>query len=76
MQQGTSINMWTVFTNHILLSIHCSSEPKSKFKANSFSYTLDVNKNTVNPFTNTPFWDRPKFKEAADDNWNVAIKGF
>ena len=22
------------------------------------------------------FWDRPKFKEAAEDNWNVAIKGF
>ena len=20
-----------------------------------------------------PFWDSPKFKEAADDNWNVAI---
>ena len=30
----------------------------------------------VNPFPNTPFWDRPRFKEAADDNWNVAIKGF
>ena len=30
----------------------------------------------VNPFPNTPFWDRPKFKEAADDNWNVVIKGF
>ena len=29
-----------------------------------------------NPFPNTPFWDCPKFKEAADDNWNVAIKGF
>ena len=30
----------------------------------------------INPFPNTPFWDHPKFKEAADDNWNVAIKGF
>ena len=29
-----------------------------------------------NPFPNTPFWDRPKFKEAADDNWNMAIKEF
>ena len=29
-----------------------------------------------NPFPNTPLWDRPKFKEAADDNLNVAIKGF
>ena len=28
------------------------------------------------PFLNTPSWDRPKFKEAADDKWNVAIKGF
>ena len=27
-----------------------------------------------NPFRNTPFWDRHKFKEAADDNWNVANK--
>ena len=24
-----------------------------------------------NPFPNTPFLDCPKFKEAADDNWNV-----
>ena len=30
----------------------------------------------LNPFPNTPFWDRPKFKEAADDDWNVAIKEF
>ena len=30
----------------------------------------------LNPFPNTPFWDCPKFKEAADDNWNVATKGF
>ena len=32
----------------------------------------------INPSPNTPFWDRPKFNEAADDNWNVAaaIKGF
>ena len=30
----------------------------------------------VNPFLKTPFWDRPKFKEAADDKWNVANKGF
>ena len=29
-----------------------------------------------NAFPNTPFWNRPKFKEAADDNWNVTIKGF
>ena len=26
-----------------------------------------------NPFHITPFWDNPKFKEAADDNWNMAI---
>ena len=30
----------------------------------------------VNPFPNTPFWDGPKFKEASNDNWNVAIKEF
>ena len=29
-----------------------------------------------NPFPDTPFWHRAKFKEAADDSWNVAIKGF
>ena len=29
-----------------------------------------------NLFPNTPFWDSPKYKEAAYDNWNVAIKGF
>ena len=26
----------------------------------------------INPFPNTPFSDRPKFKEAAGDNENVA----
>ena len=31
---------------------------------------------SINPFPITPFWNRPKFKEAADDNWNVDIKGF
>ena len=30
----------------------------------------------IDPFPNTPFWDCPKFKEATDDNWNVANKGF
>ena len=30
----------------------------------------------LNPFPKIQFWDHPKFKEAADDNWNVAIKGF
>ena len=30
----------------------------------------------INLFHDTQFWDRPKFKEAADDNWNVAIKEF
>ena len=33
-------------------------------------------KNNVHPFPNRLFWNRPKFKEAADDNWNVAIKQF
>ena len=32
--------------------------------------------NYVNSFPNTPFWRHPKSKEAADDNWNVAIKLF
>ena len=30
----------------------------------------------IHPFPDAPFWDCPKFKETADDNWNVAIKGF
>ena len=30
----------------------------------------------MNPFPDTPFWDRTKSKEAADDNKNVSIKGF
>ena len=30
----------------------------------------------INPFPNIPFWDRPKFKEATDDNRNVANRGF
>ena len=31
---------------------------------------------SFNPFLNTPFLDRPKFQEVADDNLNVANKGF
>ena len=30
----------------------------------------------INQFPNTPIWDRLKFKEAEDENWNEAIKGF
>ena len=30
----------------------------------------------LNPFPNTPFWELLKFREAADDNWNVAAKRF
>ena len=30
----------------------------------------------LNPFPNTPFRDHPKFKEAVDNNPNVAIKEF
>ena len=33
------------------------------------------NNGNLTHFLNKPFCDRPKFKEAADDNWNVAIKG-
>ena len=42
------------------------------------TYTMDIFLYLLcfNPFTNTPFWESPKFKEAADDNWNVAFKGF
>ena len=29
-----------------------------------------------NPFPCTRFWDRSKFEDAADNNWNVAVKGF
>ena len=28
-----------------------------------------------NPFPHIPFWDLPKLKEAADENWNVSFKG-
>ena len=44
----------------------------------SISLNLVKSKNLlfVNPFLYTPFWDRPMFKEAADDNWNVATKRF
>ena len=35
-----------------------------------------VDKAMFNPFPNTSFREGPKFKEAADDNLNVAIKGF
>ena len=31
---------------------------------------------SLNPFPNSSFWNCPKFKEAADSKWNVAIKEF
>ena len=32
-------------------------------------YQFDLNvTHAFNPFLNAPFWDRPKFKEAADNN--------
>ena len=33
-------------------------------------------KKNFHPFPNTPFFGRPKFKEAADNNSDVAIRGF
>ena len=30
----------------------------------------------INPFPHTPFWDRLKLKEAAEDNWHMAIERF
>ena len=30
----------------------------------------------INPFPNTLFWDCAKFKENADNNWNVVIIPF
>ena len=48
---------------------------KGEIAQNEQFYAIYILK-SFNPFPNTPFWDRPKFKEAADDNWNVAYKGF
>ena len=31
---------------------------------------------SFDPFPNTPFWDCPNFKKAAEDNWNVASEIF
>ena len=41
----------------------------------SLSITERIEIHDFNPFPNTPLWDHPKFKEAADDTWNVAIQG-
>ena len=35
---------------------------------------VEINSCYLNAFPNTSFRDRLKFKETADDNWNVAIK--
>ena len=43
---------------------------------NLYEQQVAVNRAFVSLFPNTPFWDCPKFKKAADNNWNVAIKGF
>ena len=40
----------------------------SVFAKNSFPQSPSGG---INPFPNSPFWDRPKFREGADDNWNV-----
>ena len=57
----------------------CVSDPRCLDLFNTTEY-LDsklqlspVHMVRVNPFPNTPFWDCPKFKETADDNWNVGI---
>ena len=46
---------------------------KSSGSTNAWTKGLNVMSPLLNPFPNTSFWDHPKFKEAADDNWNVAI---
>ena len=30
----------------------------------------------INPFPNTPFWISPNLRDAAEENCNMAIKGF
>ena len=43
----------------------------------AFSLSHNVfNRPLFKPFPNAPFLDCPKVREAAEDNWNVAIKGF
>ena len=59
---------------HFLLFPRFLPSPKqiSAFQSGLFSFLPLL---TINPFPNAPSWDRPKFKQAADDNWNLAIKG-
>ena len=49
----------------------CFKEKKVCMKKMVVEYRLQ----NFNTFPDPPFWDCPKFKEAADNNWNVAIKG-
>ena len=52
-------------------------EPNQSAKSQQLIWACSVRLSILlNPFPNTPFWNSPKFKEAADNNWNVAIKGF
>ena len=63
----------------ILLSANAFNLEQSKilslFVKNAFHisepiWVIVVVVSHYNPFPNTPFWDCPKFKEAANDNWN------
>ena len=55
------------------ITIYCFATDEVEKKIQSFS---EKSCTCINPFPNTPFWDHPKFKEAADDNWTVAIQRF
>ena len=47
----------------------------AKYSRENFKAEVPANNNKADAISFDPFWDRPEFKKAADDNWNVAIKG-
>ena len=57
---------------------HTTNLGWSKFKAfvDNIINIVKIMIFVFNPIPNTQFRERPKFKEAAADNWNVASKGF
>ena len=65
--------MYETDTMEIMDDLGCRRQSDQERYISSFYFGKSL---SYNPFPNTPFWDNPKLKEAADINWNVAIKGF
>ena len=75
--KGTHLIIAGNWYRHLVCNSHPFSDlyriPFGGFVKN-FMYNKQSAKKSFYPVNNPfPYWDSPKFKEAAGDNWNVAI---